>query len=468
VTFKKNIPINITGPSYQSRSKPLSVQQTKNLYQTVVEEGKDNYVMQQFAGLTLKDSASGIDRGMVKMKGVPYWVSGNNLYSFNNQGLLTNLGAIPGGDRCILSNDGTNIIIVSSSGVFKYDGAITEVTDSNITGSAAVTFLNSQMIYTKDRLFTIANPNQPDSASGLNSAAAESKPDDLVIAYAFQQNAYMFGKESTEPWWNTGEGNPPLARIDGQIFEVGCASKYSVDNTDEFLYWLGDDFAIYRATGGNKDRVSTAAISHAIESYSKIDDAIGQTFTLEGINFYMITFPSADKTWCLNESLGSNGWFELSSGLNDGKYQITSIIQAYGKLWGADDGNLYELDVDVFDNAGQEIQRRRVTSSINGKVLGAPGARLQMSRFEVLMEKGNGLASGQGDDPRIQFEVSYDGGRSWVPKGWGRVGRRGEFVIKVEMFNLDSFLDCIVRLTTTDANKYTLYSASADLRLAGW
>ena len=184
------------------------------------------------------------------MKEIPYVVGGNMLYSWDEQGVLTEIGPIPGADRCILSNDGVNIIIVSDAGVFKYDGtSITTVTDVNIVGSEAVTFLNSQMIYTKPRLFTVADPNQPDVASGLNSGAAESKPDDLVIVYAFQQNAYMFGKRSTEPWWNSGNTNPPLSRIDGQIFEVGCASKFSVANTDEFLYWLGDDSAIYQATG---------------------------------------------------------------------------------------------------------------------------------------------------------------------------------------------------------------------------
>lgn len=402
------------------------------------------------------------------MKETPYAVGGGKLYSWDIDGVLTEIGAVPGGDRCILSNDGVNIIIVSDAGVFKYDGtSITTVTDANIIGSTAVTFLNSQMIYTKDRLFTIADPNQPDVASGLNSAAAESKPDDLVIAYAFQQNAYMFGKRSCEPWWNTGEGNPPLARIDGQIFEIGCASKFSVANTDEFMYWLGDDNAIYRASGGTKERISTTAISNAIEGYSTTVSAIGQTFTLQGMNFYMLTFPTANKTWCLNESLGKNGWFELSSGLQYGQYEVSSIIQAYGKLWGIGFGKLYELDINTFMNGDNPILRSRTTSSINGKLLGKPGAEVQMSKFKLLMETGRTVISGQGENPRIMFEVSYDGGASWVPKGWAKTGRLGQFMIEVEMFNLDVFYDCIIRFSTSDPSQYSVYAGTADLRLTG-
>lgn len=468
MTFTKDIPVNTTGPSYQSRSKPLSVQRTQNYYAEVVEEGKEPYVLHQFPGLIERDQTNGRDRGVVRMKEIPYVVGGNMLYSWNEQGVLTEIGPIPGADRCILSNDGVNIIIVSDAGVFKYDGAsITTVTDPNIIGSEAVTFLNSQMIYTKDRLFTVADPNQPDVASGLNSGAAESKPDDLVIVYAFQQNAYMFGKRSTEPWWNSGNTNPPLSRIDGQIFEVGCASKFSVANTDEFLYWLGDDSAIYQATGGTKQRISTSAISGDIESYSTTVDAIGQTFTFQGMNFYMLTFPTVSKTWCLNESLGKNGWFELSSGLDYGQYEVSSIVQAYGKLWGVGFGKLFELDINTYTNGGNPILRCRTTSSINGKLLGKPGAEVQMSKLKLLMETGRTVLSGQGENPRIMFEVSYDGGVSWVPKGWAKTGRLGQFILEVEMFNLDVFYDCIVRFSTSDPTQYSVYSATVDLRLTG-
>ena len=469
MTFAKNVPINITGPSYQSRSKPLSSQQTKNFYHDIVEEGKDNYVMQSFPGLKFKSTAGSGDRGMVRSKEIGYRVSGEKLYSFNSFGVHTELADIPGTDRAVLSTDGTNIIIVTSAAVYQWNGSISTVTDTNIVGSKAVTFLNSQMIYTNDSLFTVADPNNPDSASGLNSASAESQPDDLVMCYAFQQSAYMIGKHSAEPWWNTGIGNPPLERIDGQIFEVGCSALHSIANTDEFLYWLGDDAAVYQVTGGSKNRVSSTAISHAIAGYSKIDDAIGQTFTLEGINFYLLTFPTENKTWCLNEELGKNGWFEISSGIEGKKWQGSSVLSVYNKLFVADSdsGNLYELDLDTLTNNSEILQRRRVTSSINGKLLGSPGSRIQMSRFEVLMETGQTVIDGQGDKAQIQFEVSYDGGNSWVSKGWGTVGRLGQFMLRVEMFNMDSFYDCIVRLTTSDPAKYTLYSAAADLRLAG-
>lgn len=470
----QNLQINIAGPSYQSRSRPLASQQTKNYYQTIVEEGKEQFVLHPFPGLKLVGNAPGIDRGVRNFNEVGYRVCGQTLYSFDKQGNHTAItGTIPGSRRLIIDDDGSNIILTGEDGQFIYDGtSISSITDADIVGSTSVTFINSQMVYGNptNNLFVMADPNNPDTASGLNAARPESKPDKLVRPYAFKQNVYMFGERSTEPYWNSGTGNPPLQRIDGQIFEVGCAAIHSVANTDEFLYWLGDDNAIYRAVGGQRQRVSTQSISNALEGYGTVDDAIGYTFTLQGLNFYVLTFPTAGKTWCLNESLGNKGWFELSSGTNGGIYQGSSLVNVYGKNYVADrtNGNLYELDLDTYLNNSETIQRVRAMSSINGKVLGRQGARVQVSRMELIMEKGEGLITGQGENPQVMLEMSYDGGNTWTQEGWARMGRLGERTLKVKFDFIKSFYDAIPRLTITDPVACSIYSATVDIKLAGW
>jgi len=472
LTFQKNIALNTTGPSYLSRSRPLSSQQTRNFYHAVVEEGRDQFVLHSHPGLKLKGSGVGIDRGMRNFAEVGFRITGTNLNRFDVNGVHTVVGTIPGSNRMILDDDGKNLIITGIDGQFIFDGTeVKAITDSNIVGSTANGFINSRIIYTNPltELFVLANVNDPGTASGLNASSADSKPDKLVRAYPFKQNVYMFGERTVEPFWNSGVGNPPLDRIDGQIFEIGLDAIHSVANTDQFMYWLGDDKAIYQAVGGQRQRISTTAISHAIAGYSRTDDAIAFTYTLEGMNFYAISFPTANRTWCLNEGLGQKGWFELSSGKNDGVYQGSSLISVYGKNFAADstNGNLYELDIDTFTNNGEVIQRRRITGSVNGSLLDAPGSRVQMSRIEFIMEKGVGLITGQGEDPQIMIDISRDGGRSWFSEGFVRIGRLGETQLRVELYSLISDYDFIFRITTSDAVPYEIYSAAIDLRLAG-
>ncbi len=149
--------------------------------------------------------------------------------------------------------------------------------------------------------------------------------------------------------------------------------------------------------------------------------------------FTTITFPSENQTFTVSESLGENGWFELSSGIKDGKWQGSSVISAYSKNYvaDADNGNVYLLDLDTYENNGESIKRTRVTSNIDARLVGgALGDAVTMSSVIISMETGVGLIVGQGDNPRIIVEASYDGGRTWAAGAWPKVGRLGEFVVK--------------------------------------
>jgi hypothetical protein len=250
---------------------------------------------------------------------------------------------------------------------------------------------------------------------------------------------------------------------------IGLGALHSPAKNDNFFYFLGDDKQVYQVSGGNATRVSDHGVSHAVESYETVSDAVGWTFTLEGTNFYVLTFPSEDKTWMFNESLGRFGWTELSYGPDGGKYNANSYSFLGGKhlLGDESNGNLYELKLDAYDNNGDSMRRVRTLSSIHGGIMGHPGKRIQMSRFEIIMEKGVGLISGQGEDPIIIVEASYDGGKSFSAETFMHIGRLGQSNIRAEWFGLQSFYDLIIRISTSDPVQYTIMSGAIDIRLAG-
>jgi hypothetical protein len=469
------VPINITGPSYQSRSKPLSSQQTKNWYQQITESGKEQFILMPFPGLKLSGSSAPalLDRGFYRMAEILYQVKGTVLYEIAADGTHIIRGAIEGSKRCIMASDGVNLfIVVPNERVWQYStttNLITEVTNVNITGAQSVDFINNQFLYTFPDFTVVSDVGDGSTASGLNIIAEETLPDKMVRDFVYEEVIYRCGVRSIVAWYNSGVGSPPIEKLQGRIFSIGLAALHSIAKTDEAFYWLGDDNSIYQARGGDKEKVSTDAISDSIRKFAVTSDAIGYTYTMQGQNFYTITFPTANKTFTINESLGKDGWFELSSGTVGDKWQATSVISAYGQNYAADElnGNVYTLDLDTYTNNGEPLQRTRVTASINGDLLGAKGKRTQMSRLELIMETGVGLVSGQGDNPRIMIEASYDGGRSWSHGAWARTGRLGEFVIKVEWFSLRTFLDMMIRVSTTDPVNYSIYSGTIDLRLAG-
>ena len=470
----QTVPLNITGPSYQSRSKPLSSQQTKNWYQQFSESGKDKYVLMPFPGLPSLGNAAGKDRGFHRMAEVLYQIKGTSLYEIDKLGAHTLRGTIPSTERCIIADDGINMfIVVPSKKVWKYTtdtNLVTEVTNVNITGALSVDFFNNQFIYTFADFSTVSDVGNGAEASGLNRIGEETLPDAMVRDFVFEDIIYRCGVRSIVAWYNSGVGSPPIERLQGRIFNIGLSAPHSMAKTDEAFYWLGDDYAIYRSQAGSKERVSTDAISNAIAKFSITNDAIGFTYTFEGQNFYTITFPTANKTFTISEILSKNGWFELSSGTDDGKWQASSVISAYGKNYAADfdNGNVYLLDLDTYTNSGEALQRVRVSSNIDARLVGGSiGDAVSMSSVTISMETGIGLIAGQGDNPRIIVEASFDGGRTFSAGAWPRVGRLGEFVLKVKWDNMQTFYDCMLRISSTDPVNYSVYGATIDLKLAG-
>lgn len=467
----QDIPINVAGPSYVSRSLRLSAQQTVNFYQEFNPGAKSPNAHLPFPGLkTFGTGTAGNDRGSTVMAEVMYKVVGSTLYKVAASGTETSLGTIAGAGRCMFSNDGTNLFIVTGSTVYQWDGSsVSTVADPDIQGATAVTFQNRQLIYTKDNQFIVSDVGNGASASALNAAQAESQPDDLLRAYAFKDDVFMFGTRTTEPWYNDGAGSPPYTRITGQIVQVGLQAFHSLAHNDNFMYFLGDDDNVYQAIQGVFNPISSIAVAHAIQGYETRDDAIGWCFTFEGQNFYCITFPAEGKTWLLNEALGPNGWAELSSGVDGAMYRATSCVRCYGKtlLCDAANGKVYQLDVNTYTENGEQTKRIRTLPPLHGGLLGLPGYRLQMESLTLEVETGVGLLTGQGADPLLMVEFSTDGGESFVNGGWERVGRMGERVLMVRCSKYLTFKDLVIRLSCTDPVFFSIHSASIRVRPCG-
>jgi hypothetical protein len=444
------------------------------MYQQVNQQAKDAFVLYSFPGQSLVSTvADGDDRGMHNMDTVLYRVVGNSLYSVDSLGVHTNRGTITGTKRCILEGDGDNLVIVADGVVFIYDASadnLITATNVNLTSNniLSVTIINNQFIYTTENLSYMAQPGQPDNVSGLDAIGAESSPDKLVRDYVFNQTVYRFGVKTTEPWYNTTDANlnPPLDRIDGQQFSIGLEAKQSLTNTDKALYWLGDDHAIYRVAGGINERISDDGLSNTIERMTVIDDAFGYAITLQGQDFYIITFPSENRTFVVSESLGKNGWFELRS-YPDSAYTGTSAILIYGKTYIASRGKLLTLELDQYTQDTDTMVRERIGLPITRKNVppaGIKGRALHLSRMEFVVETGVGLISGQGENPQMMVDFSIDGGDSFAFEQWVDLGRLGERVLNVQA-DVNIVADEIIpRIRISDPVPLTISSTLIDVK----
>ena len=463
------VPINLTGGTYKHKSLPLSAQVTRNFWpQKQQDDGtKSSYVLESTWGKTLFGTAVGAkNRGMYEHLGVLYKVTDTSLYSVSATGVHTLLGTIPGTKRCIIQGINTSIVIVTEGIPYVWDGAtLTTVTDIDLETPNGCAHLNNQILYDGDNgRFCSSDVGDATSISGLNYATAESDADDLIRIYVHDQIAYMMGDKTIEPFRNSGVGAPPFDRIEGAIIQTGLGALHSVANSKNQVYFLANNNQIYAMKGADAAAVSTQAVARELAGFTKTDDAIGFCYNLDGQWFYQITFPTQDRTFCYPEG---GEMFELSSGTQGKRDIADSYAFAFRKHLVADcnNGNIYELDADNYTENGATIQRLRDSAPLHGGLLGKPGKMLIMSSFELLLEVGVGLLSGQGVNPVVMLSFSDDGGHSFSTERWGTIGRSGQFQHKVTWSCLGSFESRIIRIRVSDPVHYCIYSAGADVDL---
>ena len=463
------VPINITGGTYKLKSLSLAAQTTRNFWPVKPDNAKSKspYVLETFHGLKLfAENAIGVDRGMFEHLGIVYKVTGNNLYRVDSAGTHVQLGIINGTGRCIFTGIGTSIVIVANGVVYVWSGTgLTTVTDSDLESPNGCAHINNQIIYDGNNgRFCTSDVGDAKAINGLNYATAESNADDLLRAYVFNQYVYMMGDKTIEPWWNSGTGSPPFDRVEGGIMQIGLAALHSPAHNDKYMYFLGDDSQVYAVQGTTPQVVSDDALSREISRYATISDAIGSSFTLNGTPIYGLTFPTQDKTFLYPEG---GEWFEWSYGADGGRSLANSYCFAFRKHLFADyrNGNIYELDEDTYTDNSGPIIRTRDTAPIHGGLINRPGKTLTMNSFELILEAGVGLITGQGSAPVVMLSFSDDGGKTFSNEMWATVGKMGDFMWKCAWFALGSFESRIIRVRTSDPVHYSIHSASSEIEV---
>ena len=443
--------IQIAGGSYKHTDLSLNAQRTINFWPQAQDRGnaKASYVIESFPGLKAFSSGSGLNRGMFAHLGVLYKLTGTTLSSVDASGVRTTLGTIPGDGRAVFAGFGTSIVFTANSVAYTWNGTtLTTASDADFETPQTVAVLNNRAIYDGDNgRFCVSDVGNALSINALNYSTAESKADNLLRPYTFGTVAYMFGSETIEQWWNdTSVSDPPYSRIEGGTIEIGLGAVYSIDNDDRNIYFFADDNQVYSLTNGAPVPLLPKVIVREIAAFTTKSDAVGWTMQIDGQWFYVLKFPSADRTFIFPRG---GEWFELSSGVVGGRYLGDSYSFCYGKhLIAEEGGNIYELDPDTYDENGAVIRRVRTLSPVHGGLFGVDGKEIEIAYLKLIGKTGTGIISGQGSDPVVMLEYSNDG-ENFSTEIWGNVGEMGQTAEVI--FDIgESHENWIFRISSTD------------------
>ena len=253
----------------------------------------------------------------------------------------------------------------------------------------------------------------------LDFASKTGAADPLATLITVHEYIWLIGTQSTEVFYNSGAADSTFEREPGAFIDHGCAARYSVARQDGAAFWLGQDrdgaCIVFKGERALASRVSTHAIEAEFQGYARVDDAIGFVYQQAGHAFYILTFPSADKTWAIELSTGQ--WHELAWLDRNGalhRHRMGGVAYAYGMNLIADwqNGAIYQLDPDAYTDDGNPIVRVRTFPHMI-----EDGRRVRYKSFVVDLLPG-GMSSALDDQPYgedFNADFSFDFGPVIVP-----------------------------------------------------
>jgi len=298
----------------------------------------------------------------------------------------------------------------------------------------------------------------------LNVQNADSNPDNIVGEYVSNNELIIFCTESGEIFNDTGTIPSPFQRNQSATFEMGCVAPYSIAGIDNSVYWLGRNEygqgVVYRLNGYTPVKVSDYARDYAIQQMTTISDAIAFTYQQDGHHFYILTFPTGGRTFCLDINTGL--WHERSGWDSGGGVFTRWEAQEYaffdGKHLVCDyvEGNIYYIDhTSYLDGTETRKWLRSFTAPATDM------KRVRHRSLEFHFETGVGVVGGS--EPTIMVKWSDDGGHTWSSEVWRTlgIGSVGEYAkrVKIHRLGITKGVPRIYEVSGTAAVKIVLLGA---------
>lgn len=407
-------------------------------------------------------------RGGIVADDVLYVVLGDRVVYVTTTGAVGYCGQLTTTTGLVfMAFNGTDILITDGTVYGKYVNSSTKVM-SNITSiafpaSSSCTFIDGYFVVTESNSgrFYLSGIYAVDDWEALRFATAESFPDNLLRSINANNTLWLFGEKSTEVWYNTGDADFPFSRIQGAVIDDGLAAVGALALIKDQIYFLSDKFEVLRTIGYRREKISTLHIETAIKDYAVKSDAVAYEYRLDGHVFFVLTFPTEDKTWVYD--LSTNFWHEWQSFVTQGlstKGKHRGLFGFYlgGKYIVGDyaNGNLYELDATVYTDNGESIRRirRAQTISKDKKYVSHHSVALEFEYIDNIE---------YGTTPQVGLRYSNDNGLTWSSYRFIDMPVSSTDVARQIWRRLGVARNRIYEIMCEDPCKFVLIGASSEL-----
>lgn len=289
--------------------------------------------------------------------------------------------------------------------------------------------------------------------------------DNIQTLVTMHREIWLIGLLTTEIWYNSGAADFTYQALPGAFVEHGCAAKYSAARQDLSVYWLSLDLQghamVLEGNSYQANRISTHAIENEFMTYATIADAVGYTYQQEGHVFYVLTFPSANKTWVYDISTKfwhERGWTDSNGNINRHRGIVGAFAYGRNVIGDWENGNLYAYDLNVYTDNGAPITRIRAFPHLIND-----GKRVVYASFvadmQVGADDGSVDASSSDNPPLVTLRFSDTRGASYGNGLTQTMGAPGEYLTQIQWQRLGLARDRVFELSWSVPTRTALNGA---------
>lgn len=428
--------IPFIGQTSTGKSSFVDYQKTVNWYPEASPSSKGGITLYPTPGYEVFSVMGlGLCRGGIVFGDKLYVASGNQLFEVTTTGGSTLIGTIGAATTPVrFAHNGVEIILVDGTdgylynpGTTTYTASISAVDADFPTGATHVEFFDGYFVVNDPSSagrFMFSDSYNGLSWNALSFATAERSPDALQAIAVNGRELWLIGSETAEPWFNSGAPIVPFEPIQSGFSEWGCVAPYSVATNNGTIFWLSNNKQgqgqVVAAAGLQPKVISTSAIADVISEFSTISDAIGWTYDYQRHSFYVLTFPTANRTFVYDLSMDM--WHEWSHGGVD-KRHISNFHVFFNNRHVVGSylaGQLLTLNWSKYTDNGESITRLRRSPYIHN------GEDDYLIHNKVKIEFEPGVGNSDCEDPQAMLRWTNDG-HTFSNELWRPIGKQGEY-----------------------------------------
>jgi len=299
-----------------------------------------------------------------------------------------------------------------------------------------------------------------------NWASASTYPDLLSALGVAQDKIELFGKVSTEGHRN--DGVTPFVKESQYTVESGISAPHSAVFFSGRGVWLWLDHQrqiVAMSSGGRSVEPIALTANKYIQGFSSVSDAIGGIAYFDGRPQYILSFPTEDKTLCLD--LNGAYWFELGSWntvtalYNRFKGQHFCLATKWNLSLAGDrsSGKVFKLDSSTYQDDGQIMRSMGRTPMVHH---GAPDIRKTALRYMFYCKRDSNQLSA--DIATLTFKWRDNPGTSWKTERTITLGATGSTDYRKRIGPCGQYYTRQYEWAITDDSPIILVSIQEDMR----